>query len=69
MPNIPGLTEDTDQQIATDQLPQLEEAIMMWQAHIDGTITACMRKVQSCQYHFTHITYYKQCLIMFQKIV
>lgn len=48
MPVIPGLLEadDSDSDLPTDMIPQLEQAVMMWVEHIDSTITACLAKVR-----------------------
>lgn len=48
MPNIPMLSDDTHTRVEfmePELVVQLEEAVAMWQTHIDATIAACLGKV------------------------
>lgn len=46
MPNIPMLSEEHTVEVVDSELvAQLEEAVMMWQQHIDSTIAVCLGKV------------------------
>nr|XP_034835442.1 dynein heavy chain 10, axonemal [Maniola hyperantus] len=51
MPNIPALLEDQEeghvQFVDSALTAQLEEAVMMWQTHIDATISACLSKTRA----------------------
>lgn len=51
MPNIPSLMEERPlghvEFRDTELVPQLEEAVTMWQSHIDATISACLGKVRT----------------------
>lgn len=49
MPHIPALLEEREDELEFVQpelIAQCEEAIMMWQTHIDSTISACLNKVE-----------------------
>ncbi|CAK1584360.1 unnamed protein product [Parnassius mnemosyne] len=48
MPNIPILADEQTEVDITDPklVTQLEEAVNMWQTHIDNTITACLGKTR-----------------------
>lgn len=49
MPNIPGITDETHMgRVETTDpqtITQCEEAVMMWQQHMDQTIAASLAKV------------------------
>lgn len=46
MPDIAALNEPhAHSDVNPDVLAQLEEAVVMWQNHIDSTIAACLGKV------------------------
>lgn len=50
MPHIPALLEEREDEqlefVQPELIAQCEEAIMMWQTHIDSTISACLSKVE-----------------------
>ncbi|KAF9819085.1 hypothetical protein SFRURICE_000750 [Spodoptera frugiperda] len=47
MPNIPMLSEEHTVEVVDPELvAQLEEAVMMWQQHIDSTIAVCLGKTR-----------------------
>lgn len=48
MPNIPMLAEEhrgVVDFVEPDVIEQLQEAVLMWQSHIDAIIAACLGKV------------------------
>lgn len=51
MPSIPQLEKDDIEPETLkdpDFIRQLEEAVSMWENHIDNTLTACLGKVSRC---------------------
>ncbi|XP_049877279.1 dynein axonemal heavy chain 10 [Pectinophora gossypiella] len=63
MPDIPWLAELGDNEpenMPPEIMPQLEETVMMWQAHIDGTITACLGKTREGKGPLAEYKYWRE---------
>ncbi|KAJ2948630.1 hypothetical protein O0L34_g7885 [Tuta absoluta] len=63
MPDIPTLLESGDAEpvtVSPDIQAQLEEAVMMWQAHFDAKITACMARTRQGQGPMAEYMYWRE---------
>ncbi|XP_045502201.1 dynein axonemal heavy chain 10 [Colias croceus] len=62
MPNIPALTEPHAHIDVNDPefVAQLEEAVIMWQTHIDSTISACLGKTREGEGPVAEYKYWRE---------
>ncbi|XP_068620608.1 LOW QUALITY PROTEIN: dynein axonemal heavy chain 10 [Battus philenor] len=61
MPNIPLLMEQRDVKVVDPELiAQMEEAVVMWQTHIDNTITACLSKAHEGEGPVAEYKYWRE---------
>ncbi|KAM3960300.1 LOW QUALITY PROTEIN: dynein heavy chain at 89D [Aphomia sociella] len=63
MPNIPSLQEEHPGHVEFKEpklTAQLEEAVMMWQSHIDSTIAACLGKTREGEGPVAEYKYWRE---------
>ncbi|KAJ0174233.1 hypothetical protein K1T71_010379 [Dendrolimus kikuchii] len=63
MPNIPMLSDDTHTRVEfidPELVTQLEEAVIMWQTHIDATIAACLGKTREGEGPVAEYRYWRE---------